>query len=272
MKVGKLIGNTRILLTAIALAGAALANPAQAAVWTFSSCSESGVHATCVAPGGPIARGISNTGGGGTIAQAGLVLYGDGLGVRAAGESSSSPHQAADNSGWIDAVLLKFDDPVDLDAITIGWPASGYDTDVSVLRYTGTGNPSGGGPNGDLFGKTYGQLTSSNWDFAGHYADLDDNVARGVNAGNFTSRFWLISAHTSLVGSGCNTPNAGSSCDSGNDYFKLLSVTSSAAGENCGGTTGIACPLSIPEPGTAGLLMAAFAGGALLRRRRRQAG
>jgi hypothetical protein len=82
----------------------------------------------------------------------------------------------------------------------------------------------------------------------------------------------LISAHTSLVGSGCNTPNAGSSCDSGNDYFKLLSVTSSAAGENCGGTTGIACPLSIPEPGTAGLLMAAFAGGALLRRRRRQAG
>ena len=266
MKVRKVnIGAGSFCATAV-VALAIFAGSAKGAVWTFNNCSNSGVNATCAAGSGLIARGVSNTNGG-TIDKASAVLYAGGLGVSATGEPTSSPNHAIDNNGFVDALFLQFNSQVDLDAITIGW--SQTDADISLFRYTGGGNPWNNGNSGDLLGRTYGNLTSSGWAFVGSYADLAVNSARAVNAGDGASKYWLISAYTSLAGSGCNAlPNSGATCTDGNDYFKVLSLTTSTP-PLCGGTTGIACASTVPEPGTAALLSIALASGLMLRGRRR---
>lgn len=251
------------LCAAAVVALVIFAGPAKGAVWTFNNCSNSGVNATCTAGAGLIARGVSNTNGG-TIDKAGAVLYGGGLGVSAVGEPTGSPNHAIDNNGFVDALYLQFNSQVDLDAITIGW--SQTDADISLFRYTGSGDPWG---NGHLLGLTYANLSSNGWSFVGNYANLAVNSARAVNAGDGASKYWLISAYTSLAGSGCNAlPNSGATCTDGNDYFKVMSLTTSTP-PLCGGTTGIACASTVPEPGTAALLSIALASGWMLRGRRR---
>jgi hypothetical protein len=61
------------------------------------------------------------------------------MGVRNADEGTGSPNHAMDNSGNIDSILFSWDKAITLSQVTIGWAA--YDADITVLAYTGTGNP-----------------------------------------------------------------------------------------------------------------------------------
>jgi len=247
VRIEKLDIRVALLMGSAAVALAMFAGSAKSAVWTFNSCSGSGVNTICTA-GSLVARGVSSTGSGGTIAQAKVAYYsGNGLGVTAAGEPTGSPSHSTDNSGTVDAILLNFGQIVNLDSITIGW--SQTDSDISLFRYTGSGNP---WTNGDLLGETYGSLGANNWALVGNYANLVVNSARAVNAGNAASQYWLLSAYTSAAGGGCIATN-GYVCDNGDDYFKLKTVTGS----------------TVPEPGTVALLGVVSLSALALRRRRR---
>ncbi len=138
-----------------------------------------------------------------------------------------------------DSVLLTFATAVTLTGVTIGWMDT--DSDITVLAYQGAAGGQG------LAGKTYAQLTTSgDWNLVGHYSDLVSNTvktindATGVNTPTGTSvssQYWLISAYNPLVGL-----DGIAQMTTGNDYFKLLSVS----GVKPGGKA--------PEPGSLALL------------------
>ncbi len=175
--------------------------------------------------------------------------------------STSSPEHAVDNNGngatngsaryVYDSVLFTFSEAVILTGVTIGWPSttSSYDTDISLLAFTG----STFNAQTDLNGKTYQSLaTSSNWTTVGNYANLQQGVSKAV-AGEAKvptgSKYWLISAYNPIFGNGANL-------QTGNDYFKILALA---------GTT-----YRVPEPGALGLLLSAGASVVVVRRLRKR--
>lgn len=169
----------------------------------------------------------------------------------------TSPQHSMDNSGQTDLILVHFttagaDTAVDLDTVTIGW--SYTDSDISVLRYTGSGTP---GPS--MYGQTVAGLTSNGWASVGDYANLAVNTARNVNTpANNSSSWWLISAYNSQFGGTCDIAGQ---CSNGNDYVKLAGLGASTT--KSGGQA--------PEPGSLALMGAALAGMMAVRRRKRQA-
>lgn len=195
--------------------------------------------------------GWSTTGAGATYQTACLHDYGatNGYGVVNQLESANQtfnvcdttagPH-AADNGNGVDAFLLQFASAVSLTQIKIGW--NGTDnysagSDISVLKYTGTGAPV------SFAGKTVAQLLNSGWQLVGNYGQvgaLANNTAL-VNGGT-SSSWWLISAYNSAFGS-AGVSSSGLAITSGTDYFKLLSVA---------GTTGTTTNQT-PEPGSLAL-------------------
>ena len=201
----------------------------------------------------------STNGAGSTFAAAVAASYGGGVGVTATGESTLSPQHAMDNFGSTDAILLNFSNSVILKQLTIGWAA--YDSDVSVLHYTGVGAPA-------LAGKTIAQALLSGWKSVGNYetvasaSQTDGGAGNGtatiINTGNGSSSWWLISAYNSGYG-GSNTGSVGDGSglyNSGSyDYVKLLQVGGDKA------------PGSVPEPGSLALVAAALLGGFAIRRR-----
>jgi len=188
----------------------------------------------------------SNTKAGSTFAIANLAKYSGGFGVRNQNETLGvdEPNHAMDNSTQLDVLLLSFTQNVALNQVTIGWPdtpSSSYDTDISVLRYTGNSAPS-------MSGKTVGGLLSAGWELIGDYANLQDGVAMNVNAANKNSSWWLISAY--------NTGFGGGHSWSSSDYVKVLSVAATTTTQN-----------NTPEPASLALAVAALAGIAGVRRR-----
>lgn len=159
-----------------------------------------------------------------------------GLGIKSGGETGS-PQHAIDNSGRTDMVLFSFSADVMLDFVTIGWNG-GYDSDISVLRYTGESAPT-------IAGNSWSELKTSGWELVGNYMNLKVNVAKEVNTADKVSSWWLVSAFNTGFG-------AGSTSDNGNDYFKLASLTGSVV-------TTPPPPGKVPEPGSLVLM-----GGALL--------
>jgi hypothetical protein len=190
-----------------------------------------------------------------TLETAYLTVYDGGIGVKNRDASSSTdygdksetgtPEHSTDNQQRYDSVLFSFTSAIDLNSVKIGYGSSyGYDTDISVLAYTGTGSCAGSGTcTSDIAGKTYAQLTSFGWSLIGHYANLVDGVAKDVNAGNVTSSYWLVGALNPLVSN--NTVPSGMAA--GNDYVKILALA---------GETAKVPPSGVPEPGTL-LLMGA---------------
>ncbi|OWW19139.1 hypothetical protein AYR66_06150 [Noviherbaspirillum denitrificans] len=149
-----------------------------------------------------------------------------------------------DGNGTVDMVTLAFSDAVMLSAITLGWTKT--DSDISVLRYTGTSKPA-------INGKSISGLFSSGWELVGSYADLTSGTAKSINPLGLYSSLWMISAYSSSYGM------TGTGLSNGNDYVKLGSISGKTAPP----------PTHVPEPGTLALMGAAAAGFIATRRRRK---
>lgn len=247
------------LSTRIAIAAAVLAfgSVAQAATWQFSSCSgtlASGqAWASTTAASTPWndpncgqasegvgidLRGYSTTSAtSGTRVEAWQHTTSNpgGIGYYTTGtESSSNGSHSIDNNLGIDALILKFTQDVALNSVQIGWngtdnragQTSFNDSDLSVYRWAGGGDPAA--TNGTA-------LTFSNtaWQLVSHFENVgtQPNNTVGFSAGS--SSYWLISAY--------NGPNSGMI---GNDAFKLLSVAGTVP----------STPPGVPEPGSLALL------------------
>lgn len=242
----------------LAVAGAVLMAVAPSALASSTWSLASGCSANCLDTGSSALKltsmtAFSTTGAGSAFAGAGLVSYGaGGFGVTAAGESTLTPQHSMDNSGFTDAVLLNFSSSVILRQLLVGWAA--YDSDVSVLRYTGAGAPT-------LAGQTIAGALANGWASVGNYdtvsgavqADGGGNNATvtNVNGSGLSSSWWLISAYNSGYG-GSNFGTVGGQ----SDYVKLLQLTGDKS-----------VSVSVPEPGTLALAAAALFGGFLTRRR-----
>lgn len=214
---------------------------------------------------------------------------GSGFGAISRVEIGNSPNHAVDSTapGTTDMVLLKFDTAVVLSQFGVGW-AGNNEGDVTLLRWTGTSAPASltsatapamGGATA-LDGTKKDATHLSGWEIVSSY-DVTGTGNVTTNA-SVASSWWLVSTYnTSIFGSStCLKSNgtAGGTCDAGDDSFKLnfLKTTNYTCPNNGNlGSGGVCTPPSggggsVPEPGS--LALAAFAGAALLARRRQTRG
>jgi hypothetical protein len=230
---------TRKYLAMTALLLAPLA--ANATQWNLSSTIPAGITSINAYSVGTAATS--------TFASASWSSYTGGLGVRTLSpslESTTSPEHAVDNVGSIEALLFRFDTSTILDKLSIGWPSpTAYDSDISILRYTGTLTNNALPTDRNITGEKISDLITRGWEFVGSY-NATQGVVEDINPNNLSSSFWLISAYSSSWGSGLGESNV----DGGNDYFKLSQLVGTAGGGGGGGGVG-----SVPEP-TSLLLLA----------------
>ncbi len=292
-----------LIAVAIGLAGAQLPLSSSALVsWTFDS-------ASCIAttgPGGSCGPGDGNfsdgrtyagTGGAGNVTVTGwantissntrlelgqITHFGGGLGVRNADapapagrggddNEGNPPEHAVDNDQRFDLVLFDFGNQlVDLSQITLGYIDN--DSDISVLAYTGSDDPTDGSGI-DYIGdqeawwlsstENNETLTSSGWTLIGNH-DVDDGPeapSQTINAGDVASSYWLVSAFNPVFGSDC-TPSNGYCQADYEEFFKILALAGEIVPPH--DTPGV------PEPATLSMLVLGLGGtGAAYRRRRR---
>ncbi len=146
-----------------------------------------------------------------------------------------------DNQYNKEAILLTFSTDVSLASFRIGY--SSTDSDMSVLRYTGLGNPG-------LSSRKYSDLTANSWSVVGNYANVGVGSDVAVAGTSVQSSYWLISAYNSAFGG---------SLSNSNDFVKLLSIVADVP------TTP---PSQAPEPSSLLLMAIGMAGLTALRRRR----
>lgn len=184
--------------------------------------------------------------------SASLVYYPfSGAGIVAKGESQYNSEHAVDNANGTDAFLINFGSlNFALNQISIGWRDG--DSDVSILRYTGTEAPS-------LGNYTVGNLKNAGWELVGDYSTLSPSSPLSFNnTGTVkTASWWLVSAYNSAYSGNPSPRDLGN----GNDYFKL----SSLGGE----VVAVVTPPSseVPEPGSFALFGIALLGFAAARRK-----
>jgi hypothetical protein len=156
-----------------------------------------------------------------------------------------------DNSGNTDLLEFTFASTVDLDNVTIGWRnGTTGDTDISVLAYTGAGAAA------SIQGQTIANLLlTGGWSLVGNYADLAVGTAKSVNAGNVSSKYWIVSSYDPVYTTATGGQVPAPPLTAGNDYVKILALS---------GTT------KVPEPGSLALFAAAALGLYAVRRRRSQ--
>ena len=175
-----------------------------------------------------------------------------GIGISSAGETTTSPQHAVDNSGNTEAFLINFSSAnFALNQLSLGWLSG--DADVSILRYTGATAPT-------LGSRTVADLKSAaGWDFVGNYANLSTSAPLNFNTTGTvkTASWWLVSAYNSSYSGLAPSGNL----SNGDDYFKLSGF---------GGNIVPQAPVpgnTVPEPGTFALLGVAVLGFAAARRR-----
>lgn len=149
-------------------------------------------------------------------------------------ESSTNGSHSVDNNSGIDALILKFTQDVALNSVQIGWNGtdnrvgqpSFNDSDLSVYRWAGGGDPSA--TNGTAL-----TFSENAWQLVSHFENVGNQPNNTVGFSAGSSSYWLISAY--------NGPNSGWI---GNDAFKLLSVAGTVP----------STPPGVPEPGSLALL------------------
>jgi MYXO-CTERM domain-containing protein len=209
-----------------------------------------------------------------------------GLGVanRAEGLSVSAPDHAIDNNptGSFDMVVLNFGSAVVLDQVGIGWSQNSNGSDMTIMRWTGTGSPMSTTATPEVGSNS--ALTIGGWTLVSSLADVlaDGSAPYGGNARSTGatstqgSSWWMIAAFNTTLNTGniCRTNNSGGTiaentnvgttttpdhrCDDGDDFFKLNYLRTTVA------TTP---PGSVSAPGTLALAGLGLLGAAFLRRR-----
>jgi len=156
--------------------------------------------------------------------------------------SATSPNHAMDNSGQQDVLVLNFTDgPVALNQLQLGWWSN--DSDLSVLRWTGSGAPDSG--SASITNQTVSSLLTSGWAFVAALSNVGTSSPASFNTGAaaVTSSYWLISAFNSSWG-------AGSITDTKSHYVKVLSVGANVPTHRT----------NVPEPVSIALVGAALLG------------
>lgn len=157
-----------------------------------------------------------------------------GLGIQDQFEKATSPNHSIDNLGVIDFIVLQFDKAVNFTSFNIGWASNDSDTTVSWL------NAGYGALN--LDGKAVSALTALTL----------GSVNLDVNGAVLGARDVSIPVVSTVVISA----RSGSDADKKADYFKVNSVTATAA---------------VPEPSTWAMMLGGFGAiGFAMRRRPRK--
>ncbi len=182
--------------------------------WSYGSVT------TCTSYSGVNCTSTSTTDAGSTTAHQDFVgNFGTSYGVGV--EIANTPNHAIDSqSGDFDMLLFTFSEAVSLNSVDLGWILDGNlnRSDVSILA--GTSNTFSSPLN-----KTWQSLVGNGWQSAGNYNNLGSNSA-SVNSGNISSKYWLIGAYNSAVG----TPIANN--DSDYEAFKLQAISVSKVPES----------------------------------------
>ena len=188
---------------------------------------------------------------------------GFGAASRTEGIAVSAPNHAFDSMapGTQDLMLLDFGSTsVILNSIGIGW-SGGYDSDITLLRWTGSGAP--GQVNTSSGRSTDGQqnLIATGWSLVGSYSNLVAPASGPIGSGaaitgaTQASSWWLISTFNSALngGTSCKSPTgAAATCDNSNEAFKLNFISATVVPPP---------PTSrVPEPGSLALAGIALAG------------
>lgn len=178
----------------------------------------------------------------GKIYKAQLGVWSGGLGVK---NGSGDNSHTIDNNGFLDFILLQFDDVVILEnaRFDTGWHSMN-DTDAT-LGYITTGLPFATPP--ALHGLPQSQLASLNLYGSGGWGNSGDSF-RNVNLTGNAGNLWLI-------GASFNNPEGNYKFDG----FKLEKLTFA-----------LAPPPAVPEPTTWAMLLIGFGavGGAMRSRRK----
>ncbi|MGH8682540.1 MAG: exosortase-dependent surface protein XDP1 [Burkholderiales bacterium] len=224
------MSNTRLSKALVTIAAMALSAPAAAFITTHlfdgaGGCSGGGYGTrTCTNSDGTVkatAHAFTGDPSNTVVEGAFLGVYGGGLGVTYDGsdpkEDTGSPQHAMDNDGKFEFILIDFGmgNSRILDKVVTGWVD--VDADITVLAHSGAGvaNPN----NQNITG-----LTTNGWSLVGHYNGTSaDSQAIDVNAGNASSRYWLIGAYDPefVPGPGQTT---GSPSKDKYDYLKVYAI------------------------------------------------
>lgn len=264
-----------LLSALVAVTVAAVPGAASALTWTFSSgnCADTtGPSGNCADTSLSSTRTYNASTGAGTVTVSGwantadlstggtdnkvalgqITQYSGGLGVKNADASTSltsgdynegnDPEHAIDNNQRTDLVLFNFGaNSVNLQSISLGWYNT--DTDLSVLAYTGSGDPTSSLGNRKLT-STAQDLTTNGWTLIGNYdvdsGDTTNPYTKDISGDSqgIKSSYWIVSSFSSGFGT-CT------GCQIGDDYFKILTVA---------GTIPATPRSGVPEPATALLL------------------
>ena len=158
----------------------------------------------------------------------------------------SNPEHALDNSGPDEMILFTFDQAVSLNQLKLGFPTSGsYDTDVSILAYTGLGTL----PNvANLDSTALGNSANfTDFNFKANPSNVNGGISSfNTGSGAVSSKYWLVGAYNSFLGTGTNlTKN--------NDFVKIAGLGGAIPGSSGGG--------GVPEPSSLALVGLGLIGG-----------
>ena len=155
----------------------------------------------------------------------------------------SSPEHAMDNSGPEEMILFTFNQAVQLNQLTLGFPpsGSGLGTDMTVLA--ALGNPASLDPTLlDSSATGLGDATKfAKFNFTANTALTPTSFNTG--SGAVSSKYWLVGAYNKFLGTGFSANN---------DFVKLAALGGMTTGTSGGG---------VPEPSSLALVGLGLIGG-----------